>query len=278
MNTNTFYVGLDLGSSHCYQVVMNESGKIVRSRPIPTSEQNLLPAFQGFDGDLLVHTEAGELVNWVSDIIKPLVRRVVVSHPRSLAWIAKDSRKCDKLDARKLADLLRCDLTHEVFLPENEARRTFKQLVRHYDEATRAQAKVKAKIKARLRCQGIIRRNSEVFTQAGREQVLQQISDKLLRQMVEGLYATLDALLEQMKSARQLMLEAARQFPEIKLLQTAPGVGVIGACRFVALVQNPRRFSNKRKLWQYCRLGVAHRSSDGKFLLIRDSIETAAEH
>lgn len=41
MNNETFYVGLDLGSTQCYQVVMNERGKIVRSRPFATSEQNL---------------------------------------------------------------------------------------------------------------------------------------------------------------------------------------------------------------------------------------------
>lgn len=266
MNQETFYVGLDLGSTQCYQVVMNQSGKIVRSRPFPTTEQNLRVAFQNLEGQVLVHTEAGELADWVSQVIKPMVKEVVVSHPQSLAWIAKDSRKCDKLDARKLADLLRSGLTHRVFLPANQARRTFKHLVRHFDEATRAQAKLKTKLKGRLRCQGIICRDSQIFTQAGREQILQQISDKFVRQMFEGLYATLAALLEQMKTAKQLMLEAAKQFPEVRLLQTAPGVGAIGACRFVALVQNPRRFSNKRQLWRYCRLGVAHRSSDGKLL------------
>lgn len=264
MNHNTFYVGLDLGSSFCYQVIINEGGKVIRSRPFATSEQNLRSAFSGFDADLFVHTEAGELADWVCGIIKPLVKRVVVSHPRSLAWIAKDSRKCDKVDARKLADLLRSDLTHEVFVPETQARRAFKQLVRHYDEATRAQAKLKAKIKARLRCQGIIRRDSAVFGKQMRETVLEQIKDNFLKQMFEELFATLDYLLEDLRRARRLMTEAARQFPEVRLLQTAPGVGQIGACRFVAYIQNPRRFSNKRKLWRYCRLSVTQRSSDGK--------------
>ncbi|MCW5959814.1 MAG: hypothetical protein KIS76_06590 [Pyrinomonadaceae bacterium] len=56
-------------------------------------------------------------------VIKPLVKRVVVSHPKSLARIARDPRKYDKRDARKLADLLRGGLTHEVFLPETLPRR-----------------------------------------------------------------------------------------------------------------------------------------------------------
>ena len=82
MNQDTFYVGLDLGSTICYQVVMNQGGKIIRSRPLATSEQNLRSAFSGFDADLIVHTEAGELADWVSQLLKPLVKRVVVSHPQ----------------------------------------------------------------------------------------------------------------------------------------------------------------------------------------------------
>ncbi len=107
-----FYVGLDLGSTFCYQCVMKPDGAIVRSRPVPTSEKHLRSAFADLDGDLLVHTEAGELANWVVDVISPLVKRVVVSHPRTLAWIAKDALKNDKLDARKLADLMRSNLVH----------------------------------------------------------------------------------------------------------------------------------------------------------------------
>jgi len=66
--------------------------------------------------------------------------------------------------------------------------------------------------------------------------------------------------------AKAAMTAAAEQFPEVTLLQTAPGVGIITACRFVAYVQTPRRFSNKRKLWRYARLAVTRRESNGKRL------------
>ncbi len=262
----TFYVGLDLGSTFCYQCVMKPDGSIVRSRPVATSEQSLRSAFEGLDGELLVHTEAGELAFWVADVIKPFVKQVIISHPRTLAWIAKDALKNDKLDARKLADLLRFNLVHKVHLPPQQSRRTFKQIVRHYDEATRAQAKLKAKLKARLRCQGIIRRDGKVFDADERKAVLASIADDYLKEMFEQFYKTLDTLVADRAAAKQLMLEAAKQFPEVKLLQSAPGVGIIGACRFVAYIQTPHRFSNKRKLWRYCRLGITKRSSDGKLL------------
>jgi transposase len=48
------------------------------------------------------------------------------------------------------------------------------------------------------------------------------------------------------------------------LLQSVPGVGPIGAARFSACIQFPTRFSNRRKLWRYCRLGISFRSSDGE--------------
>jgi len=41
---------------------------------------------------------------------------------------------------------------------------------------------------------------------------------------------------------------------------------IITACRFVAYVQTPHRFSNKRKLWRFCRLGITRRESNGKRL------------
>ncbi len=63
-----------------------------------------------------------------------------------------------------------------------------------------------------------------------------------------------------------MMIEYSRRFAEVRRLQTAPGVGAITACRFVGYLQTPRRFSNKRKLWRYCRLGITRRESNGKRL------------
>jgi len=136
-----FYVGLDLGSSRCYQSVIAADGTLCGSRLIPTSEQHLRSAFAKLDGAVRVHLETGELSSWVASIIEPLVQSVVVSHPRSLAWIGKGSLKDDKIDARKLAELLRLNRVHQVFRQTDDARRTFKYLVVHYEQLVREQAR-----------------------------------------------------------------------------------------------------------------------------------------
>jgi transposase len=258
------YVGLDLGSSSFQQVGLNEGGVVKEQREFRTSEANLIKAFADLEGEVHVHLEAGELAPWAISIITPLVHRVVCSHPQTNAWIAKDADKCDRLDAFKLADLLRLNRFKEVHYPPQQSRREFKTLVQHYDELTQQQARLKTKIKARLRMQGVIVRGEQPFSATGRKAVLAAVKSVAVRTAIRQLYAVLDQSLESQTAARLLMRRAAQAFPEIRIFETAPGVGPIGACRFSAYIHTPQRFSSTRKLWKYCRLSVSHRSSNGK--------------
>ena len=132
---NKVYVGLDLGSSSFQQAALNHEGTKIMNRSFTTSEANLRRAFANLRGEIHVHLEAGELAPWAAAIIGPLVKRVVCSHPKDNAWIAKDADKCDCVDAYKPAELLRLNRFKEVhYAPDT--RRNFKQLVQHYDELT----------------------------------------------------------------------------------------------------------------------------------------------
>jgi len=262
----TIYVGLDLGSSVCQQTVMSGDGVRRFSRVVATSEKSLRTAFDQLEGDVHVHMEAGELASWVQSILKPLVAEVVVSHPRSLAWIGKDAVKDDKIDAGKLAELLRLGRVHEVYCEEDAKRRIFKHLVTHHEQMSREQARQKSKIKARLRTLGVIRKDARLFSASGQAALLESIAEPEIKQMIAQSFAVLNRMLESEREARAAMIEYSRKFAEVRLLQTAPGVGAITACRFVGYLQTPRRFSNKRKLWRYCRLGITRRESNGKRL------------
>lgn len=262
----TIYVGLDLGSSVCQQTVLSGDGGRRFSRVIATSEKSLRTAFDKLEGDVRVHMEAGELASWVQSILKPLVSQVVVSHPRSLAWIGKDAVKDDKIDAGKLAELLRLGRVHEVYCEEDAKRRIFKHLVTHHEQMSREQARRKSKIKARLRTLGVIRKDARLFSAGGQTTLLDGQGSVEIKAMIAQSFSVLNQMLECEREAKRAMLEYSRRFPEVRLLQTAPGVGAITACRFVGYLQTPLRFSNKRKLWRYSRLGITRRESNGKRL------------
>lgn len=262
----SLYVGLDLGSSFCCQSVVKRDGSLWSSRMVRTSERDLRDAFAGLEGEVRVHMEAGELAGWVYSIIEPLVGSVTVSHPRSLAWIGKDSTKDDKIDARKLAELLRLGRVHEVYCAQDIERQTFKHLVTHHEQTSREQARRKSKIKARLRTLGVIRKDARLFSRAGQAELLESIEQQQIKQMIAQSFDVLNRMIESEHEARRAMLDYAKRFAEVRLMQTVPGIGAVTACRFVAYIQTPRRFSNKRKLWRYCRLGITRRESNGKRL------------
>ena len=94
-------------NSKFHQVALNDAGTSSLNREFTTSEANLIKAFSDIGGEIHVHLEAGELAPWASEIIRPLVTRVVCPHPQTNAWIASDRDKSDRIDAYKLASLLR---------------------------------------------------------------------------------------------------------------------------------------------------------------------------
>ena len=201
---------------------MNADGALRLSRSIATSEHNLRSAFAKLDGDVQVHLEAGELSAWVASIIEPLVQSVIVSHPRSLTWIGKDSQKDDAIDARKPAELLRLNHVHQVFHQTDNSRRTFKYLVIHYEQLSREQVRCKSRIKARLRTLDIIRKDTRLFSMSGQTALLNEIESTAVKQMMAQSFAVLNQMLASLAAVKAAMLESAKQFRKVKLLQTAP--------------------------------------------------------
>lgn len=258
------YVGLDMGSSGFHQVGMDRDKTVLVDRAFDTSESNLIRAFEDLKGEVHVHLEAAELAAWVRRVLKGRVSRIVVGHPKSSAWIAKDPLKRDRLDAYKLADLLRMDQVHEVYYSDEDHRTVFKQIVQHYDDVTSQVIRLKNKIKAALREQGVIAKGENVYTAAGREGFIAEVPSSAAREAVVQLYELMDVTLRAQKSALRLMKREAQKYPEIARFDNVPGLGIVSSCRFSAYVQTPHRFSAKRKLWRYCRLGITDRRSDGK--------------
>jgi transposase len=258
------YVGLDMGSCEFHQVAMDRDKAVLKDRKFDTTEANLIRAFEDMKGEMHVHLEAAELAAWVRRVLRKRVTRIVVGHPKSSAWIAKDPLKRDRLDAFKLADLLRTDQVHEVYYPDDDHRTVFKQLVQHYDDVTGQEVRLKNKIKAALRGQGVIPKGREVYTAEGRDKFVHAVASPASREALLQLYGLLDATLKTQKSALALVRKESQRYPEIARFDQVPGVGVVSSCRFSAYIQTPHRFSSKRKLWRYCRLGITDRQSDGK--------------
>src|SRR6201988_2129673 len=71
-----------------------------------TGAGTIVEFIQGLHGPLSLTSEEGTSAAWLHDLLKPHVSRLVVCDPRKNALL-KNGNKSDRIDARKLAELLR---------------------------------------------------------------------------------------------------------------------------------------------------------------------------
>jgi len=266
---DTFYCGIDAGSSICHVAMMDEAGSLGVDVEIATSELQLAALLGSLkkDGEKVrVHLEASELTRWIRGIIlnRTDISDVVVSDPKQLSWIGKDPRKNDSVDAFKLAELLRLGRTHPVYYSDDDSMTLLKEQVQHHQSVVSEQTRIKNKIKAFLRIRGIIIKSSLAFSKGSRAQIVKGVEAPVARESLVDLYDLLDRIQELCKKAEGRLRRLARNWPIIEYFMEVPGMGLVLSCRFVAYIQTPWRFATKRQLWSFCKLGLIQRSSDGK--------------
>lgn len=186
------YIGLDVHRASISVAVMEESGKLAMQSVIATRAASLLEFLDGLRGTLHVTFEEGTYSTWLYDVLAGHVSRVVVCNPRKNALLKKGN-KSDRIDARKLAELLRGKLLSPVYHGENSTR-TLQELARSYQTMTVDTTRVMSRLKAIYRGQGIPYGGKKVYTHRHRGEWLEQLKQPGLLRRAERLYNQLDAL------------------------------------------------------------------------------------
>src|SRR3989442_7982033 len=140
------YIGLDVHQATISVSVLDSSGKLVMEAILETKAETILQFVRGLRGSLHVTFEEGTCAAWLYALLKPQVTRVLVCDPRKNALL-KIGNKSDRIDARKLAELLRSNLLRPVF-HEDTGMRTVKELARSYLTLTKDLTRVMRRLKA----------------------------------------------------------------------------------------------------------------------------------
>ena len=118
---STKYIGMDVHKESISIAGMNSAGKVVLECVLETKANMILQFLHGLRGELHVTFEEGTWAAWLYDLLKPHVTRIVVCDPRRNALL-KAGSKSDKIDARKLAELLRLNHLQPVYHGEHGVR------------------------------------------------------------------------------------------------------------------------------------------------------------
>jgi hypothetical protein len=193
-------IGMDVHQATISVAVMDGRGKLIMECILETKAGTILEFIGGLQGSLSVTFEEGTSAAWLHDLLTPHVAHLVVCDPRKNALL-KDGSKSDRVDARKLADLLRLNRLHPAYHGEHGVR-TLKDLGRSCLTITQDLTRVVSRIKALYRSSAIPCSGSTVYAPRHRAEWLAKIAEPGVRGRAERLYQQLDLLQPVRQQAR----------------------------------------------------------------------------
>ena len=259
------FIGMDVHRDWC-EVAVAEGGELRSGERVKAEPEALELFAQSLAPDDQVVLEATFGAARIAEIIEPHVARVVVCDPRRLA--KADSRKTDRRDARKLAQLLASGFLDEVWTPDEQTR-SLRRLVARRASIVRARTRAKNEVHAALGRNLCPRPPmKDLFGRAGRRWLAGVELPEEEQITVDGCLRQIDFSGTELAEIDRVLAQRALASPEARRLMTVPGVNVQTAIGFLASVGDVGRFSSPKKLVAY--LGLDPR--------VRQSGESAARH
>ena len=217
------YIGLDVHQATISAAVRDSDGKLVLEAILETKAETMLQFVHGLRGSLHVTFEEGTSADWLYTLLKPHVTEVLVCDPRKNALL-KVGNKGDRIDARKLSDLLRANLLRAVF-HDDTGLRTLREMARSYLTITKDVTRVMRRLKALYRAR-LFRVEVNKFTRRAIVPNGWKITEASVRRRAELYYQQLDALRVLHQQAKKELLAEGRKHT-VKLLRQIPSIGPI---------------------------------------------------
>ena len=239
------YFGLDISQKNIeiFSLIGEEGrslGKIPNTRESLEGFFDPIPASSA--SSITVVLETGTHSAWISRCLERRGYEVIVAHARDLAFIYKDDKKSDRIDAEKLARMARADknLLHPVKLMDQKRQEAL-LAIKARDLLVGKRTSILNAIRGFLRSFGI---DDTDYTHETINQMYPTLP-KEIRLNMRGLFTALTALNKCIKEYDRRIAKIAQSYPETQTLQQIRGVGPLIALTFALVIGNPNRFSSR---------------------------------
>ena len=258
------HIGMDIDSATTHISVFSDGGRETIRTKVPTREADLVAFLRSIPGPKRVALEESQMADFVTRMIEPHVTKVIRCLPQHNRLISESEKKCDREDARNLAELLYLDRLKAVHHAPWEYRQ-LREGVRAYWTASWDLARAKSRLKAFCLFNGVHCVGDKPYSRRYRPRFFEEIAKRSGNtQLLQQRYGHMDSCRTRKAAHIKILRALAKPFErDVRCLQTYPGIGFIGACILVAYLENGWRLRNKRKLWQYCGVGIRRHESAG---------------
>jgi hypothetical protein len=214
---------------------------------VPSDIGDLRLYLRQLQGKKILTFEEMNAAQWLYTELREEVDEIVVCDPYR-NHLLKEGAKNDKIDARKLALLLRAGLLKPVF-HTSDSFIEIRKLLTGYQHVVSSGVRMKNQRAAMFRARGMpqteekLPLSSEMFVLEGLDRGIAEYEEEKLRYEKE-------------------FKAIHRKNSFVRLIESIPGIGVIGAVKVAAIVVDPRRFPDRSHFLSYCGL-IRHQKMSG---------------
>jgi transposase len=250
-----YYVGLDVHKktiSFCTKDAVGEilqEGRIQATRPSLDLWSRQLP--QPWMGVM----EATLFTDWIYEHLQDQAVELKVAHPAQVKAIVAAKKKSDRIDARTLADLLRCHLLPEVQMLPRQLRE-LRRVLRYRNLLVAQTTRMKNKISGLLMETGVPYNARRLHGKRYFQQLLSELEH--VPESVIDLLKISRQTLDYLSALEGRVLSGLLHHPElqqrVELLQSIPAVGKIVALTWALEIGPVTRFQTIAQAISYCGL------------------------
>jgi transposase len=261
------YCGIDLHAKAMYVCILDQSGTKLVHKNLPTTPEAFLRVIAPYREDVVVGVECIFTWYWLADLCQQEGIPFVLGHALYMKAIHGGKAKNDKIDAHKIAVLLRGGMMPQAYVYPAEMRAT-RDLLRRRCHLVQKRAELLAHIQNTNSQYNLPEIGKKLAYKANREGVEEHFPDPSVRKTIEVDRALLDHY-DQILRAMELYLTRsakAHDGPTYARLQSVPGIGQILALVILYEIQDIMRFPRVPDFVSYCRLVKCAKESNGKRL------------
>lgn len=248
-----YYIGMDVHTKVTMICILDEFGKVVSERVLHGSLRELSACLRAMRkelaGPVKVCYEASCGAGWLHSQLVAAGFKVQVAHPGKLRLIFRSKRKNDRVDAKKLATLLFLDQVPASHMPAEEVRH-WRMLIEFRSGEVRKRTACKNRLRAILRSNGIAAVGG-LWSRRGLEWLAAQELSEFESLQREILMTELSDIGGRIAKVEVALKARAAKVPGVRLLMTAPGIGIRTAEAFVACVDDATRFRRNKSVGCY---------------------------
>jgi len=261
------YCGIDLHARTMYVCVLNDAGEVLVEQNLRCEPVLLLRLLEPYREDLVIAVECIFTWYWLADLCTREHITFVLGHALYMKAIHGGKAKNDRIDAHKIALLLRGGMLPQAYVYP-PAMRSTRDLLRRRLYLVRKRGQLLAHIQNTHHQCNLPEPTRKILYKANREGIAEKFVDPSVRKSVEvdfELVAHYDKLI---RGLELFLVRSAKQHdPQVfHRLRSLPGVGKILALTLLYEIHDIHRFPRVQDFTSYARLVKCAKQSAGKNL------------